>query len=274
MADQIKDASGSVDPSKTKNPKDRFGAFVNSIEQSVLQFRRRNQQPVRKSVSESAGPSDGSVLHRHFEEYAWARSSVTWLMVATGVIILLVVTIWAGVIMSSARPQGMVVSKPSLQDVIRAEMGKAFVAKRDVLDHFVWSTLMIKNTIDKNGSQLVMLRGLVSPDIFSRFERSVERNLLTIRRNQITQSLIVDRIGNIVQSADGSRVSVYVRGTLNIAQEIGEKGPSFRKLPYRAKLVCELVIPSSSNHQHFFVVDLEERVGPKAADWDSEQELQ
>ncbi len=250
----------------------RGNAFLSRIEKALLSLKGRRATVKSVSGVETAKVAGGDdALFRHFEEYAWARSAVAWLIAATGVILLQAVIILVGVVVVATRPQGLVVSEPSLSDVVREEMNKGYVSNRDSLEFYTSSVLGIINDIDKSGSQMEMLRGLVSPEVYDRVFKRVTKNLPTIRRNLISQSLTVESIGNIVQSADGNRVSVYVRGTLSIVQEMGEKGPTFRKVPYRAKLICDAVIPTSSNHQHFYLVDLEERVGAKASDWDLEQ---
>jgi hypothetical protein len=254
--------------------------FIERVEQGILALRNRAKARPRQTVTERVGTGPTQELSVHFQEYAWARSAPAWLIVATGVCLALAVAIWVGVVLVIARPQGIVVMGPSFNDVVDEETNRVFVAKRDSLEYFVWSVLKAKNDLSPDmftGSATTepstILRGLVNPDILEKMDKSFEKNLNVIRRNLITRVLAIEAIGNIVEQTESNRVSVYIRGKITITQEVGDKGPTVRHIDYRARAVLDVVVPTASNHQHFYMVDLEERVGPQAPQWDKQQPI-
>jgi len=90
----------------------------------------------------------------------------------------------------------------------------------------------------------------------------------------IVQLLHIESIGSVVVDQKENRVSAYVRGYYSVSMLMAKPGTKPARVPYRARVVVEPNTPSSLDPEHFYMIELRERVGQSALKWDTEQELQ
>lgn len=243
---------------------------------SAVVRERESASPIFLLPSKVAQQESDDGLYQHFRELDFAQKSLFWLKASISAIVLLGLLFWAGAVVAWLRPRSMLVGQPSIQDAVRSELVRAFVPNRDPLEFFVRSVLTDKNSILKSAKAPGMdaMRGLVSPVLLEKWEVSLGKNANTINQNQVTQSVVISSIGGIIENKEEGKVAVVVTGLLVVHQQVSANGPTVRILDYAAKAVVEPNRPTAANHQHFYLVGLEERVGPSAYQWAKEQAQQ
>lgn len=254
----------SVQPDETAGapPKTGFEAFAERVEKV---FSRRRATTPRRSIAERIEPGDTRTVEKHFRELAYVTNLVGWLKFSVAVVLFLVAVIWAGVVVAKLKPIGMVRAQPGLQDAVREAMVAHMPLSRDPLDHFAVSSIVMMKQVDSSGAPLLpMLQGLVAPPVYQRAVDSVARNIDNIRRLVQSQSFVFGDILQFVPPDDTGVAAIWVRGKLRITQGLGERAPVYRDHDYVAKLYVSRNLPSAANHQHFYLEDIEEWVGPKA----------
>jgi len=219
----------------------------------------------------SAPPAISRSVSRRIEALHYADQCRRWLVASVTanavVLVLLVVALTA----TYFRPVYTFKGSPSLSEASRAFYGDQTMDK-DQLYMFVLYTLGTLNQVNHQGAPyLPLLQGAVDPAIYSRTKKDVDRNLVEIRKNLITQSLIITAITDVIFDEKTNKLSAYVMGELGVIAGQSTAGVKPVVIPYRARVVMSVNTPSKINPFPYFLSALEQRFDKRAIEWDATQ---
>jgi hypothetical protein len=168
--------------------------------------------------------------------------------------------------MARDRPQQMVATTGDLRERIRAHFSTTGIRKDNIV-FFLQGVLTLKNGITVQGAPFqILLQGLVSTEVYQQSVALVQRNIGSIRSQDMSQSLVIEDVGGIDYDTANKRMSVVVKGEMMIQASRTKSGaPLAIKYPYRALCILDVLPVSDLNPYGYYLVSLREEIGTKEA---------
>jgi hypothetical protein len=155
-------------------------------------------------------------------------------------------------------------SAPSLKETALAYYGVPEISY-DQMAFFLHGCLPLLYAADDAGHRLLPLaQGLVAPEIYTEAEHRLNQSGRAVSTNQVTQSLTLTGVGDVMADARSRRAAAYVRGYLTITVRHSEA----EFFPWRGQVLLEVNPVGRLNPWPFYLLRFEDRIGPQAPGWD------
>lgn len=136
----------------------------------------------------------------------------------------------------------------------------------DNIAFFLNSVLSIKHNVSEAGAPMLpLLQGFMASDIYRDTQAAIERNLDTVKQQQMVQSFTPIAYKLVEVDEKSRRIGIAVSGKISIhAMKTKRGGPLINDVDYRALVVLEIVPKSQLNQSGLFMVSpLREVYGAK-----------
>jgi hypothetical protein len=232
----------------------------------LARWRNRRRRPAAPGAeeripAEAAPPPE---LWRHYRQFAWVISEQRLLLLAYGFLLAAAALVGSLAWHLQAKPPLVVRAAPSLKEEAAAFYGAPELSY-DQLAFFLHGCLPLLYAADDSGHPLLPLaEGLVAPEIYRAAERRLSASGPDVAANRMTQTLSLTAITQVVTDGPSGRAAAYVRGYLTVTMRQAEA----LFYPWRGRVVLAVNPASRLNPYPFYLLALDERIGPDAADWD------
>jgi hypothetical protein len=116
-----------------------------------------------------------------------------------------------------------------------------------------------------------LLLGLVNQDIIKERNAEFSKRLLDIQKEEGVQTLVVLNIDNFtLRDVPNRRIAMLVRGFMQVSQYADSGLANIPPVPYRARVLLEIVPKSAANHDGFYIQTLDARLGDEALQLEDE----
>jgi hypothetical protein len=219
---------------------------------------------------DSTTPADGAPLPVYIQKGARDYAQTEWLLSLVHITIALAALI-AGVLffanLTAARKDTVRINAPDTLSVLADKYFQVEGLRFDQIATSVITILTLKHHVDEGGAPYFeLLQGMVAPKIYMRAESGLKKAIIEIKKTMIIQNLNITSIDDLETDPNTRRVSCYVRGYFSTTSRLDGQT---RVVPYRGLALLELNTVGSLNPLPFTMLDLEEKVGPAAVDWDA-----
>lgn len=236
-----------------------------------LAARRRRDEALDNPRSPSGPPPPSRRTGRRLESLLYAEQVRRWLVASMAGNAVVLVVLCVAVAATYFRPVYTFAGRPSLTEATRAFYAGQDLDK-DQLYMFVNYALVTLNQVNHAGAPyMALLQGAIDPAIYKRSRSEVDRSLVDIRKNLLTQSLHIAAITDVIFDDKTQKISAYVMGELAVSSGQAPGASRQAVIPYRARVVMGVATPSKINPFPFFISGLEQRFDKRALEWDAAQ---
>ena len=229
-------------------------------------WRRRRPRPAAPGVAEripAAAPQPPE-LWRHYRQFAWVVFEQRLILLIFAVLLAAAALVGSLAWHLQTKPPLVVRAAPSLKEEAAAFYGAPELSY-DQLAFFLHGCLPLLYAADDSGHPLLPLaEGLVAPEIYRAAERRLSASGAEVAANRMTQNLSLTAITQVVTDGPSGRAAAYVRGYLTVTLRQAEA----QFYPWRGRVVLAVNPASRLNPYPFYLLALDERIGPDAPDWD------
>lgn len=201
---------------------------------------------------------------KRYLNFSWLIHEQRIIAMMLGVLGFAAASVWGLTFTLTVKPTLVVRAAASLKQEAAKFTGTPSVSY-DQLSFFITAVLPRFYCVDENGYPfLLLLQGLVDPNLITRVESGFITSAADLKANHMTQSLTITAISDVVADDKLGRAAAYVKGYVSVTLRRTEA----QVYPYRAQVLMAVNPIGLLNPYPFYVLKCEEKLGPKALDWD------
>lgn len=205
-----------------------------------------------------------SAVWQHYRSFAWVAFEQRLVLLVLAALLVCCALVWTLALHLEKKTPVVVRAAKTLKEASVAYYGSPQVSY-DQLAFFLHGCLPLLYTATDSGHPLLPLaQGLVDPEIYRAAEQRLNAAAADMKANQMTQSLTLTGLADVVADSQSGRAAAYVRGYLAVT--VRSTGVTF--FPWRAQVLVEANPVGRLNPYPFYVIGFDSKTGPEALAWD------